>query len=373
MVRVLPIGCRHDFHQFFFDVIDGLAGGKPGTVADAEDMGIDGDCRLAKSHIEDDVGRFAPDAGQAHEHFAGLRDAAGIFVNQDARKRQDVFGLGVVKPDGADMALELVDPQFDHVFGGRYFLEEKRCCLVDADIGCLRRQDHRHQQGIGIGIVQLSLWRWVLCGETREKNLSFLGFHRRLVLANPGFFCKESVMSFKIIEHDRRDMADVAPLLRFAVVAIKGAGPMLLAVNDHGLCWLGMTDDIRYLKRNFPQAVLLRDDKLVKLGREISALWSGRSRVLSVPLVLIGTDFERAVWLRLLKIKKGTTVSYSDIARQIGSPRAVRAVGTAVGRNPLTLIVPCHRVLAQARTGQLKFGWGPSAKRKLLAAEGVAV
>ena len=178
----------------------------------------------------------------------------------------------------------------------------------------------------------------------------------------------------KIYEHDRSDKADVAPLVTFGVAQIKGVGPFMIATSDKGLCWTGMTSSVDKLRKFFPDAVLLRDDKMaVKIGREIADLWAGKVKTLSLPLVLIGTDFERAVWLRLLKIKKGATISYSDIAHDIGAPKAVRAVGTAVGKNPITLIVPCHRVLAQARPSQLKFGWGPKAKKMLLTAEGVTV
>ncbi len=181
-------------------------------------------------------------------------------------------------------------------------------------------------------------------------------------------------MAKTIYEYDRSEAADVAPLIRFGVAELKGIGPFMVAVNDRGLCWAGMTAKTDKLRKCFPQSVLLRDDKMAaKLAREIAALWAGKAKNLSLPLVLIGTNFERAVWLRLLKIKKGTTVSYSDIAEDIGAPNAVRAVGTAVGKNPLTLIVPCHRVLAKGRAAQLKFAWGPGAKKALLTAEGVAV
>ncbi len=178
----------------------------------------------------------------------------------------------------------------------------------------------------------------------------------------------------KVFEYDSSEKADIAPLLRFGVGEIKGLGPFMVALNDKGLCWTGMTDKVEKLRKFFPAAVLLRDDKAVQpIVREIAALWSGKGKKLSVPLVLVGTDFERAVWLRLLKIKKGQTVSYSDIARDIGAPTAVRAVGTAVGKNPITLVVPCHRVLAQAKGAALKFAWGAKAKKTLLTAEGVSV
>lgn len=178
----------------------------------------------------------------------------------------------------------------------------------------------------------------------------------------------------KVFEYDSSEKAAIAPLVRFGIVDIKGLGPFMIALNDKGMCWTGMTAKVDKLRKFFPEAVLLRDDKAVQpVAREIAALWTGKAKKLSVPLVLAGTDFERAVWLRLLKIKKGQTVSYGDIAHDIGTPKAVRAVGTAVGKNPLTLVVPCHRVLAQAKGSALKFAWGPGAKKMLLTAEGVRV
>lgn len=162
------------------------------------------------------------------------------------------------------------------------------------------------------------------------------------------------------------------PLVRFSMVKVKGAGIMTIAATDEGICWTGMTDSIVRLKKQFPQSVLLRDKTLDKFGREFADVWSGKKKALSVPLVLTGTGFQMLVWSELLKIKCGKTVTYQDIARAIGKPKAVRAVGSAVGKNPITLLVPCHRVLSKSGT-KLKFGWGPEAKKMLLDVEGVEV
>ena len=147
---------------------------------------------------------------------------------------------------------------------------------------------------------------------------------------------------------------------------------MQIAANDEGVCWLGMTDNLSCLRKEFPDAVLMRDDGLRKIAGDIAAVWRGKKKRLSLPLVLTGTGFQMLVWSELLKIKRGETVTYQDIARKIGKPKAVRAVGSAVGANPLTLLVPCHRVLSKSGT-KLKFGWGAEAKKKLLKAEGVRV
>lgn len=86
-------------------------------------------------------------------------------------------------------------------------------------------------------------------------------------------------------------------------------------------------------------------------------------------LDLDGTDFQKSVWLVLSKIPYGKTSSYKDIAKFIGNPKAVRAVGTAVGKNPFLIIIPCHRVIK--KDGSLGgFAYGKKIKKKLLNIEG---
>jgi AraC family transcriptional regulator of adaptative response/methylated-DNA-[protein]-cysteine methyltransferase len=86
------------------------------------------------------------------------------------------------------------------------------------------------------------------------------------------------------------------------------------------------------------------------------------------PLYLIGAPFQLKVWEALLSIPSGHVTSYSDIAQSIGAPRAVRAVGTAVGRNPVSWLIPCHRALR--KSGALGgYHWGLPVKRALLAWE----
>lgn len=85
-------------------------------------------------------------------------------------------------------------------------------------------------------------------------------------------------------------------------------------------------------------------------------------------LVVAGTEFQAKVWHALLTIPSGTQVTYSDIARLIGYPKAVRAVGTAVGANPIGILIPCHRVIA--KNGKIGgFAWGTELKEKWLALE----
>ena len=87
----------------------------------------------------------------------------------------------------------------------------------------------------------------------------------------------------------------------------------------------------------------------------------------AIPLATFGTDFQLRVWNALLDIPYGECVTYADLAREVGSPRAYQAVGSAVGHNPLSLIVPCHRVASAS--GEVHYGGGPARKLYLLSLE----
>lgn len=117
---------------------------------------------------------------------------------------------------------------------------------------------------------------------------------------------------------------------------------------------------------------LHRDDQLPILreaARQLGEYFAGTRRRFDLALDFAGTEFQRQVWAALLTIPFGETRSYSDIARQIGNPSAVRAVGAANGRNPISIIAPCHRVIGAS--GSLTgFAGGLPAKQYLLALEG---
>lgn len=115
-----------------------------------------------------------------------------------------------------------------------------------------------------------------------------------------------------------------------------------------------------------------RDDEqpiLREAARQLEEYFAGKRQRFELALDFAGTAFQRQVWAALLTIPFGQTRSYSDIARQIGNPSAVRAVGAANGRNPISIIAPCHRVIGAS--GRLTgFAGGMPAKQYLLALEG---
>lgn len=144
-------------------------------------------------------------------------------------------------------------------------------------------------------------------------------------------------------------------------------GPMLLARTSKGLAgvWFeGQKDHPGPLAA--PEAP--NDPLLHAAARQLADYFAGRAVRFELPLDLHGTPFQRSVWRALLGIASGGTRSYADIARQVGAPRAVRAVGAAVGKNPLSVIVPCHRVVGSdgALTG---YAGGLERKQALLRLE----
>jgi methylated-DNA-[protein]-cysteine S-methyltransferase len=109
-----------------------------------------------------------------------------------------------------------------------------------------------------------------------------------------------------------------------------------------------------------------RDDSAFSVVRsQLAEYFDGQRQEFDIPLGLVGNDFELRVWEALRRIPYGETVSYGEIAREIGSPSAARAVGLANGRNPVAVIVPCHRVIG-ADGSLTGFGGGLERKRLLL-------
>ena len=113
----------------------------------------------------------------------------------------------------------------------------------------------------------------------------------------------------------------------------------------------------------------VRDAKPLRAAqRQLEEYFAGERAEFSLPLESHGTDFQQRVWSALRAIPFGATISYGELARRIGNPRAVRAVGLANGRNPISIIVPCHRVIGANGT-LTGYGGGLERKRFLLALE----
>jgi methylated-DNA-[protein]-cysteine S-methyltransferase len=140
-------------------------------------------------------------------------------------------------------------------------------------------------------------------------------------------------------------------------------GAVLLTATDDGLSGLYFTD-----RRHTPQpgAGWKRDPSPFSPVRgQLDEYFEGKRTRFDQPLALHGSQFDLAVWTALLGIPHAATVSYGEIARRIGHPQAARAVGAANGRNPVSIIVPCHRVIG-ADGSLTGYGWGVERKAWLL-------
>jgi AraC family transcriptional regulator, regulatory protein of adaptative response / methylated-DNA-[protein]-cysteine methyltransferase len=146
-----------------------------------------------------------------------------------------------------------------------------------------------------------------------------------------------------------------------AIVIATARGLAGLAFSDHGEEQIALAD----MKARWPNAAYVEDTGgTAALAQRIfePKLWRPEQ---PLRVVLIGTDFEVRVWETLLKIPMGRAVSYSDIASKINSPKASRAVGAAIGKNPVSFVVPCHRALG--KSGKLTgYHWGLTRKQAML-------
>jgi AraC family transcriptional regulator of adaptative response/methylated-DNA-[protein]-cysteine methyltransferase len=151
-------------------------------------------------------------------------------------------------------------------------------------------------------------------------------------------------------------------------------GECLLAVTERGICGLGFVGEggreqtLEDFKRRWPAAQFQENPE--KTGSYIDGIFTAKKRngAHPVKLLLMGTNFQIKVWEALLRIPPGSVACYEDLARQVGKPSAARAVGSAVGRNPISFLIPCHRAIRKMGiTGD--YHWGAVRKKAILAWE----
>ncbi|MGC2305652.1 methylated-DNA--[protein]-cysteine S-methyltransferase [Candidatus Binatus sp.] len=156
-------------------------------------------------------------------------------------------------------------------------------------------------------------------------------------------------------------------------------GRLIVAGTRRGICFAAMGESDRTLAAelhgDYPRASIRiadpnrpEDSQIAYWADALTKYIAGRSPMPTPPMDIRGTPFQFAVWEQLRAIPPGETRSYSEIARRIGRPRAIRAVGTANGANPVSIVIPCHRAIrASGHLGGYR--WGLERKRKLLAME----
>ena len=151
---------------------------------------------------------------------------------------------------------------------------------------------------------------------------------------------------------------------------------MYIAATEKGLCYVGSQNEPlnvlkNWVKKHIPNGILLENQEhLSSIIVELKEYIDGKNIEFTSTFDLRGTPFQTKVWNALCTISYGETKCYSDIAHSIGNPKAVRAVGTAIGANPIAVIVPCHRVLG--KDGSLTgYSGGLHIKEKLLQIENI--
>jgi methylated-DNA-[protein]-cysteine S-methyltransferase len=144
-------------------------------------------------------------------------------------------------------------------------------------------------------------------------------------------------------------------------------GRLVLESDSDVLIGVWLPDERRHGRRDADDVPTV----LKETASQLEEYFAGERTEFDVPMELDGTPFQKEVWAELSRIGYGETISYGELARRVGRPRGPRAVGQANGRNPIPIIVPCHRVLASNGIGG--YGGGLKVKRALLAIEGVTV
>lgn len=153
---------------------------------------------------------------------------------------------------------------------------------------------------------------------------------------------------------------------------------LVMAASETGLCFVGSAgkgfEELEaWASARMPGTGLVRDDAvLLPYFREMEEYLLGKRRMFSLPLDMRGTSFQQKVWKALQELPYGGTASYTDIALHIKRPSSARAVGAAIGANPLLMVVPCHRVIGK-NGGLTGFRGGLPMKKKLLDLESQSV
>jgi AraC family transcriptional regulator of adaptative response/methylated-DNA-[protein]-cysteine methyltransferase len=156
-------------------------------------------------------------------------------------------------------------------------------------------------------------------------------------------------------------------------IANSTMGRLLVAITERGVCAVRMGDDDAALEKDlreeFPHAEIARDDAALReIVEKILNHVDNNEPRLDLPLDIRATAFQRQVWEKLRVIPYGQTVSYGEVAKALGKPGAVRAVGRACATNPVALVIPCHRVVREDQSLG-GYRWGLERKKKLLERE----
>ncbi|MCG9789910.1 methylated-DNA--[protein]-cysteine S-methyltransferase [Vibrio barjaei] len=156
--------------------------------------------------------------------------------------------------------------------------------------------------------------------------------------------------------------------MNYYLITPSPLGDVTIQANDDGL--LGLWFEEHTTLPDVLGSLAPEHPILVEASKQLTSYFEGKVQSFDLPLAAEGTDFQKLVWRALCDIPFGESISYQELANRIGKPKAVRAVGAANGKNPISVIVPCHRVIGKSGT-LTGYAGGVERKKKLLELEGI--
>ncbi len=212
----------------------------------------------------------------------------------------------------------------------------------------------------------------IMLNETLPPQLE-TALHRLYANPDPGAVTRAQEALAHALE---RTLAGDRLTLYYDRIPDTPIGPVYFAANDKGIVSVDFgvseTQFFAQIQKNFGTTPEYAPERLTQHASRLKEYLQGKSTTLDLPFDIHGlTPFQQQVLHAALQIPRGQVYTYADIARKIGNPKAVRAVGQALGRNPVPIVIPCHRVVAaNGKLGGYSGGGGLATKRKLLVLEG---
>ena len=302
-----------------------------------------------------------------------LRKNVRFFDDPAAAERAGFRACKRCRPDGAGLA-----QQHARLVARACRLIESAATMPDLaslarTVGLSRFHFHRlFKRQLGMTPkAYISAQRAVRARDQLRRGGSVTGAIYEAGFGSNGRFYADSAAALGMTPSTYRGGGD-GVAIRFAIGACS-LGSILVAATDKGICAILLGDDaarlLRELEDRFPKARLIGGEPgFERLVAQVAGLVEAPALGLDLPLDLRGTAFQHRVWQALRRIRPGSTLSYSELARRLGIPGSARAVAGAVAANPLAVAIPCHRVIR--RDGSLSgYRWGVARKRALLERE----
>ncbi len=299
------------------------------------------------------------------------------------RERVKFFALPEAAEQAGFRACLRCQPQRAHVLDPQIELVQRVCRYLNtSDSETLKLAELASHTGVSVFHLQRTFKR--VMGISPRQYLAARRFGNFKTLVRKGDSVTSALYesgfnsSSRLYEHAAEELGMTPATysrggrgvnINYTIVA-SPMGRLLVAITERGVCAVRMGDSDAELEKDvraeFPQAQIKRDDSVLRepVQKILNHLDNNDPR-LDLPLDIRATAFQRQVWEKLRAIPYGETVSYGEVAKALGKPGAVRAVGRACATNPVALVIPCHRVVREDKSLG-GYRWGLERKKKLL-------